>query len=592
MDLEIPFQLSHGGESSLSTSTKDSWWSVANGHGHTVYLDTTWFEGDTVNYYFEVVASNSDTSDRDIDIIDSGITTKASVTVTNGTTTETRFARQSFTPNTGADFYGIQLDQTTSGDQLYCYHARIIVVVTGATKVAVQHEFVTRHQYNNSDTGYVGNTDYTPSVPDNISAYWMYNKDWYQGDKVTWYLHGCFYPNTGATNDGMRLYNVTDAEEIASSRCEWDSTDDTYAFTDRVSAGFAMPDSADGDQIRFELKHNAGGTMYFESNALVAVIENPTSVPCTFCMGYWQDGWFFDYERLPKRRIKVNTSAYSGDQVVAYIMSDAWDYNNGGTNTVALHDQGTSDSSDSANPLTAAVDPTSEVQHHQTYISQDIYGEFTDGYRYIAGGDGTTGDDIGFGFINLIILVRDGNYKSSRRVGYSEDSRNDSDTAWLGRPGTYGVARDFSSLSNWEVDNDRNLTTDLKSAVLECYDDASSFDDNALLYSVTSSSSYFRIIRAASGEGHNGTPDVGVTFDYTTDHEDGTFRCNEQYSSIQDLIIKLTISSSSDRYTLHYDENYAVCSYSTVVGCFIKGTNSGSGTAHGMSFRGNTNVDA
>ena len=96
---------------------------------------------------------------------------------------------------------------------------------------------------------------------------------------------------------------------------------------------------------------------------------------------------------------------------------------------------------------------------------------------------------------------------TARRVGTNEDCRNDTDTAFLGRPGTYGTAsRDFSALDSWEVDNDRDLVTDAKSMVLECFDDEVSFDDNIQMSGATTSfEEFIRILRVANNEGHDGT---------------------------------------------------------------------------------------
>lgn len=91
-------------------------------------------------------------------------------------------------------------------------------------------------------------------------------------------------------------------------------------------------------------------------------------------------------------------------------------------------------------------------------------------------------------------------------------------------------------LSNWEEATDIELVTALQSEVLECYDDAVSFDDYVDLEGATTSSSYFRIIRPASGEGHDGTPNNGVTFSTTN------YYClviKEANSQIQDIIAKV-----------------------------------------------------
>ena len=112
---------------------------------------------------------------------------------------------------------------------------------------------------------------------------------------------------------------------------------------------------------------------------------------------------------------------------------------------------------------------------------------------------------------------------------------------------TYGNStRDYTSLAAWEAATDYDLVSAAQSEVLECYDDAASFDDYVTLQDAVTSSSYFRIIRPASGQGHDGTPNNGVTFSCTTDAD--VISIYENYGQCQDIIGKLNIASpTSDR---------------------------------------------
>jgi len=156
---------------------------------------------------------------------------------------------------------------------------------------------------------------------------------------------------------------------------------------------------------------------------------------------------------------------------------------------------------------------------------------------------------------------------SSRRTGTNEQIS------------TYGdVTRDYQvgELSVWEAFTDVDLVTIVTSFVLECYDDAASFDDYVNLDGATTNSSYFRIIRPASGEEHDGTPNNGFTFNNTTDAH--TIKVSENYSSIQDLIIISTINSATLRYGLVLNG-----AYNLGVGCLIKSNNSGTGINRGIT---------
>lgn len=154
--------------------------------------------------------------------------------------------------------------------------------------------------------------------------------------------------------------------------------------------------------------------------------------------------------------------------------------------------------------------------------------------------------------------------QTSRRTATNEDVS------------TYGDGtREYTVLATWEAASDTNIAAGNISPVLECYDDAASFDDNVDLAGATTSAAYFRIIRAASGEGHDGTPNNGITFDNTTDLNG--FEISESYSQFQDLILINTLGSGNSRRAARIDG-----ANSKVIGCLIKSTNSGAGDGVGF----------
>jgi hypothetical protein len=137
------------------------------------------------------------------------------------------------------------------------------------------------------------------------------------------------------------------------------------------------------------------------------------------------------------------------------------------------------------------------------------------------------------------------------------------------------VSKDYSSLANWESATDNDLVTATQSEVAECYDDAATHGWLLNLAGATTDSSYFRIVRPASGEGHDGTPNNGVhihTVASTT-----TIQGKEAYSSVQDLIISHTINlASGARYGLYH----ATGSNQSFIGCIVLDVNNtGAGTS-------------
>jgi hypothetical protein len=166
---------------------------------------------------------------------------------------------------------------------------------------------------------------------------------------------------------------------------------------------------------------------------------------------------------------------------------------------------------------------------------------------------------------------------SSRKTGVNE-----------GTPATYGDAtRDYQvgELTVWEQATDINLVTGTISYVLECYDDAASFNDNVTLAGATTNSSYFRIIRPAgvkgeaSWQGHDGTPNNGFTIQNTTDTT--AIIINEANTQVQDLIAINAINSATVR------NSFSLQNAGSFVGCIAKSTNAGSGTARGFGVASN-----
>lgn len=148
---------------------------------------------------------------------------------------------------------------------------------------------------------------------------------------------------------------------------------------------------------------------------------------------------------------------------------------------------------------------------------------------------------------------------------------------------TYGGGtRNYTSLATWEDATDVNMVTGTISYVLECYNDASSYNDYVTLAGGTTNSFYFRIIRPAAGSGtnganwHGGVPTAGIRFFSTTDAH--VLNNTEANSQIQDVVAKLTINSANNRYCAA-----ASAANAAVVGVLaVDSTNAGAGVANGI----------
>jgi hypothetical protein len=163
---------------------------------------------------------------------------------------------------------------------------------------------------------------------------------------------------------------------------------------------------------------------------------------------------------------------------------------------------------------------------------------------------------------------------TSRRTGTNEQ---------ISTYGAGGFGRDYTVLATWETATDNNLVSLAESEVLECYDDAASFNDSVNVGGATTDASYFRIIRPAgtigtgSWEGHDGTPNNGVKFHNQAGSTSSFDFGGEGYSGIQDLIIEMTNPDSANTIALQLDGGNNLA-----VGIIMVDVTSASADARGM----------
>ena len=100
---------------------------------------------------------------------------------------------------------------------------------------------------------------------------------------------------------------------------------------------------------------------------------------------------------------------------------------------------------------------------------------------------------------------------------------------------------DYSSLATWEAATDIDLVTATKGEVLTC--SSGVYNDSVILDESTTDSSYFRVIRAASGA--RGTPTSGVRFEITSPINAVVLL--EEYACIQDIAAKVTTTTNAWR---------------------------------------------
>ena len=154
---------------------------------------------------------------------------------------------------------------------------------------------------------------------------------------------------------------------------------------------------------------------------------------------------------------------------------------------------------------------------------------------------------------------------------------------------TYDSAggKDYTALTTWEQATDIDLVTGTQSEVLECYKGA--HNDEVSFSGATANSSYFRILRPATGEGHSGIPKIdGSVVAFTRSGTDSAcFFLNENNIQLQDLVVEFDTThtgSVSYCYFLVNSSNDQAC-----VGCLaLEGSRGDTGNSH-VGFAGYDN---
>jgi hypothetical protein len=142
---------------------------------------------------------------------------------------------------------------------------------------------------------------------------------------------------------------------------------------------------------------------------------------------------------------------------------------------------------------------------------------------------------------------------------------------------------DYSSLATWEGDTDGMDLTATNAGlgtpccpVIEAYE---SFTASALyIIGATTSSTYYRVLRAASGVRHLGNPSAGVVASQANSANTYVFQPGEAYFKTEDLRVELAADTTSTVTALPSGGNNAA-----VVGVLCTASNAGSGTALAIS---------
>ena len=147
-----------------------------------------------------------------------------------------------------------------------------------------------------------------------------------------------------------------------------------------------------------------------------------------------------------------------------------------------------------------------------------------------------------------------------------------------------GGGKDYTSLQTWEEEKDIDLVSANNGEILDVY--AGAHNDSENLDGANCDSDYFRVVRAASGEGHSGIPKVDgsvAAFVATgTGSSNQVLGIPETYSQIHDLVIKCNVNEGGWSYIAFLTGNET-----KIIGCLlIDCHNAGVGQASGIRAAG------
>lgn len=235
-------------------------------------IDTANYDG-SVTYVWSIVATNADTSDRTIYLVDASGATIISQLVPLSTSTATRYSN-TFTPNSNDD-YRIKFDATTSTQQLRC-HSTIYITQVGATKTRLQIPLVASANGLGSGTSVDlrASATYGQASPI-VYSYWPRTDSAWATVAATGYQFEAVM-HTGSSGDTAyaSLFNVTDGTQVTAS--ELTHTGNTTK-TLKTSSGFAAnaTNFADAKNYEVRIKNSNGATNTGLHRACLYITLNP-----------------------------------------------------------------------------------------------------------------------------------------------------------------------------------------------------------------------------------------------------------------------------------------------------------------------------
>lgn len=217
VNLEVPIELTGGSRSNTS-------WITGNFACQTrSFLDTDDFDG-VQDYTFEIIASRFDPSSCEFRLKDAAGNVKATLTVPASQSTPLRLST-TFTPNTGADQYWIEVEACSNHNAVTLHGARILVRQQAATKTRLYYPLFFGDQNSTDRNVPSPSVDFNSSGTDSQNLtrlYGLYVKDTSKIATIAagtpWKFEVGLLTSHGSATAFASLYNRTENAQVTGSQ--------------------------------------------------------------------------------------------------------------------------------------------------------------------------------------------------------------------------------------------------------------------------------------------------------------------------------------------------------------------------------------
>ena len=371
-------------------------------------INTGDYAGSSLTWTFEIVATNSDTAARTVELVYSTtinsrttLVSVASISVPASTTSAKRFSA-TFTPYSGLAYYYVRVQGSTSASQVTVTEARVRVAVTSATKAVVEVPLISANYGTTSNAD--DNTVYVDRVKatawshgsTNYYARWKYTaSEW--ANIVDVQVHHIL-----STTSGYSAYSGIVTAGGTTLLTGSDTPANSVTTPNLVIATVAASSLTDGTEYEAAIKGSSSSQYaYTYSTSLLVRLSNASGLsklPVWLRVGRYTAGSTNALDFYSQRAI-LNTANYSG--TVAYA-TEVTGYDATSELTYGVASYGTTDSGGASSALsgTQVTLPSARGRVRTATWTPPASGSRVGGYK-----PASTGTPVSAGVFIVITVV-------------------------------------------------------------------------------------------------------------------------------------------------------------------------------------------